>query len=445
MHLWLLPPLLVGGAMAVYLLRSMDPALTISAGVVLTVFSGHWGDMGVPLPLDRLVLGAGMLMVVARLGPAQRRPVLRLGWRHLLLLALGLYAIASAFGARTLGEHDARFALLDQLSLAGFAVYALAPVAFDTARRRAVLAGALVLMGLYLGLEILFEAVHLDAAVWPKYILDPHVGITFGRGRGPFTESASEGQVLVCCGAAAAIALGIWRGRTARALAWLVLALCIAGIPLTYTRSVWIAAALGAAVPLLAFRDLRPRFVRGALLLAGALVLALAVVPGLSSRLSDRYHDQGTVDIRRNVNAAAADMIASKPVTGFGWATFRRSDADYLHLVGDNRLTGYGVDLHNVALLRTVELGILGAGLWALAFLTAWGRAAVRPQQGDLRLWHRTFLAVAVAWLAGSLLTPMAPALPNMLVWLWAGLLDAGPEPEPEPELLPAVAVPAAA
>ena len=133
----------VGAAVlaAAYLMLVAEPAWLLSAGVVLSVFSGHWERMGISVGLDRIALALGIVALLARLGPARDRPPLRLGATHVLLLAAGLYAICSALWAGTLSDSAARFRLLDSFALASFVLYAVAPVAFVTAKQRAILLG----------------------------------------------------------------------------------------------------------------------------------------------------------------------------------------------------------------------------------------------------------------------------------------------------------------
>src|SRR5205085_1804298 len=77
-----------------------------------------------------------------------------------------------------------------------FAIFYVAPVAFRKASERRMLLALLVGMGAYLGLTTLFETVHLNALVFPRYILNPNIGTHFGRGRGPFVEAVTNGTAL---------------------------------------------------------------------------------------------------------------------------------------------------------------------------------------------------------------------------------------------------------
>src|SRR5262249_46147038 len=59
-----------------------------------------------------------------------------------------------------------------------------------------LLSFAFLAVGAYLAINGVFEYCGLHALVWPKYILDPHVGIQFGRARGSFASSEALGEAL---------------------------------------------------------------------------------------------------------------------------------------------------------------------------------------------------------------------------------------------------------
>ena len=93
-----------------------------------------------------------------------------------------LYAVGSAAWSNTLTSHGPLFALLDRLGVVPFLLYLIAPAAFPTERERRILVGGLTLLGAYLGLTTLFEAVGAKGLVVPHYIRIPNLGIHAGRG-----------------------------------------------------------------------------------------------------------------------------------------------------------------------------------------------------------------------------------------------------------------------
>jgi O-antigen ligase len=411
-------------AAAAYLATVAEPAWFLSAGIVLSVFSGRWADLGVPVALDRVALLVGLAALLARVGPSRHRPPLRLGATHVVMVAAVAFALGSALWAHTLEDPHARFRLLDSFPVAAFVLFAVAPVAFGEAHQRRILLAALVALGAYLGVTALAEAAGVRALVVPKYILDPAFGFHADRARGPFVEAVANGVALFGCAAAAVLAARTWRSPRARRVAWGVALLCVAALPLTYTRAVWIGVLAGTVAVLVCVAELRrwaAPVLGGA---AGALLLAVLVVPGLGTRLDERYHEQGPVWVRENTNAAALRMVAERPVAGVGWNRFVPASVDRFRVVGDAPpAAGVGEPAHNVYLSRAAELGLVGAALWLLAFLAGIGAAVVSPVPEELRPWRAALLALALCWGVVAALGPAEYAFPLLVLWTWAGLL----------------------
>jgi O-antigen ligase len=437
-------------AAIVALVRLSDPAWALTIGIVLTVFSGNWGELGLP-PLDRLFIGLGVLAMLIPIGPPGERPRLKLGFVHVLLVATAAYAVLSAVWAGTIGDSEAYFGLIDRLGLAPFLMFAIAPLAFRTRRQRSILLGGLVALGGYLGLTALFETINLDALVFPGYILDPSVGIHVDRARGPFVEAAAFGLGLFVCGVAALVAAATWRDLRLRVFATGVAALCMFGTVFTLTRAIWLSSVIAALVALLVARELRRYLLPSLAVGAVAVLAALAFVPSLQDDAQARQADQRPIWDRYNLLAAGERMIAEKPLFGFGWDTADEEITDYFRQADTFPLTGDGLRIHNVFVANAVELGLVGAALWVVTLLAAIGTAILRRGPPELRPWRIGLIAVAVQWLIVANFVPLFFAFPNMILWVWAGVLStqyveggedlfAIPKPErteaPSPELI---------
>jgi putative inorganic carbon (HCO3(-)) transporter len=422
MHIVEVGALVVAACFATVVILRVDPAWTLSGALVATVFSGHWDRLG-HVPLDRILLAAGAAVLLLKIGPARDRPAIRLGWVHVLLAAVVIYASVSALWTGTLHTHDSRFDIIDRLGAVPFAVFAISPVAFYDRRRRGILLGALVVLGFYLGLTAVLEGTKIKGLVWPRYILDDAYGIHSDRARGPFVEAVPMGLALIACGTAAVMALTTWRDRFARLVARATVLLCLAGVSLTYTRSVWIAAGMGLVVVLAAYADLW----RWLLPTVGSVVvgfaIAIAVIPGFGSKLSHRYHESSPIWVRRHTEGAALRMIAARPITGFGENTFQAKSQAYFRDIPEIKLTGFHEQVHNAVLGRAVELGLPGAALWLLAILCAFVLAAFRRVRGELVRWQRGYVVVLVSATVTAMLTPFGWSFPEILIAMWAGLL----------------------
>ena len=45
---------------------TVEPALILTAGLLLSVFSGNWGNVGIDIPLDRIMIIGGIAATVLR-------------------------------------------------------------------------------------------------------------------------------------------------------------------------------------------------------------------------------------------------------------------------------------------------------------------------------------------------------------------------------------------
>ena len=236
-----------------------------------------------------------------------------------MALAL-LWAVGSALLSHTLFQKASGLKIVEAYGAFPFLIFYLAPVIYDTPRRRQMLLTALVILGAYLGLTVLFEMVGPHALVWPKYIDNLNYGIHRGRGRGPFADAVANGFGLYTCGLAACIAVTKWRG-SARIAAGGVAALCAIGTLLTLERSVWIGVVVATIVMMVAFARLRHLAVPVIIGGVAAVLLALVLVPGLSAKVSSRASDQGPVWDRENLTVAAVNMIARPATAGLRMVT----------------------------------------------------------------------------------------------------------------------------
>jgi putative inorganic carbon (HCO3(-)) transporter len=404
----------VGGVVAAALVA---PAVTISAGVALEIFSGQFSHLGSPIGLDRVVVVAGIVAAVVRdvRSPAPR---LRISGLHLLLLAIAAYGLLSALFVHQL-VNNAVFGLFDYLGFVPFALFLVAPLAFPTERERRILLGTLVGVGLYLGITALLETTGPKSLIFPSYINNPSIGIHYGRARGPFVEAAGNGLAMYGCAVACAVALRQW--RRARWVALLGLVLCVFGVIFTLTRQIWLAAVLGTFVGMLARRELRPWLIPAALV--GVLVVggAIAAVPGLGQRADTRANDRRPVWDRLNSDAAALRMIGDEPLVGHGWYTFGTESVPYYRQAADRPVTTVG-RVHNVFLSYAAELGVPLLTAWVIALGLALMGGLRRRGPPELRDWRSGLVAFAVAWVVVANFTPMGYAFVHSLLWLWAGL-----------------------
>lgn len=417
--------LLVLGAVG-FLLSRTRPALLISVGIGLEIFSGWWkSGMGIPLPLDRVLIVLGLAVLVWRgmRSVSDRRLVL--SPIHVLFVVIVAWVVCSAIAAGTLTTSAGFYAILDRLGVFPYLMFTLAPLVFGDRRSRDTLLGVLVVVGLYLSAVSIAEGLHVDSLVLPSYILDPHLGIHFGRARGPFLEAVANGLCIFMCGVAAAVALSSWRDRFARLVCIAVMVLGPFAIVMTLTRTNWLAAIVGVVAAMLPDRRLR-RFLPP-LFGAGALVVLVALVadPHLRHRAVQRAGEVSPLWDRYNLTFAALRASFAHPLFGLGWATFPVKGVAYFRQAPGYPINGVGQQVPNAFLERLVENGVPLTLLWVWALVTGLGGAMVRRCPSQLYAWRLGLIAIVAAWFVAANLDPMAYPLPNLLIWLWAGIVAA--------------------
>jgi O-antigen ligase len=409
-----------------YLAWHVDPAWLMTAAVIGSTFNSNWGDLGVPggFPPDRIILVAAILGLLFHSPQARDRPAFRAQPIHGLLALTLVWAIGSGIAAHTLREPDVLFFLLDRMAVP-FAVFALAPLAFRTERHRAGFLAAMVWFGGYLGLTAFFEIVGPHQLVFPHFILATGWGTE--RAQGPFLEPSVNGLAMYVCAVSSAIALATWTNRRKRIAAAVVLFMCVLGLLFTLTRSVWVAGIAATAITLITAPALRRFLLPTTVGTLTLVMLALTVLPGFQSSVQSRTDNQLTVWERRNVDAAALNMVSHRPLFGFGIGRFNDDNTDYFALQNDIPMfVTTQIALHNVFLLMAVELGLIGATLFAASFLGVVGTAFFRRGPPELRPWRIGLLAIAIYWVVGAQFVPLGQVFPNMIVWLWAGIVLGG-------------------
>lgn len=379
--------------------------------------------MGIPIPIDRLllILGFGAL-VLKRLNADDGRRI-DARWMHWLLVIAGVYAVASTAAAGQLGDPAAVFGLTDRLGLVPWLLFAISPLVFATRRQRNILLGTLVVLGAYLGVTALFSALGADQLVFPQYINDPTLGIHPGRARGPFLQATENGLALSACAFASLVAVAIWKTRWARVAALGVALLCAVTLMLVLERSIWLGFSVAIVLTSILFAEVRRLAAVAALVAAVLLVAIFALSPGLSQQAEVRRNDQGSVWDRQNTDAAALRMIAARPLFGFGWQTFETASDPYFRQDPVRPLTGTDIVLHNVFLSNTVELGLIGATVWMIAICAALLGAALTRASPTHRLWRIGFIALAIEWFVIANVSPLSGPFNYLVLWAWGGIV----------------------
>lgn len=358
----------------------MGALAVVIAGVCL----GHpfWNmDLGlVPLTLDRLLL-VGLVaayVVQGRLGRTAPKPIGPADrWLGGLLVVLTANFLCTGFSLEKLEQGSAVWRLASGYWIPAL-VYWVArqsPMDHRTVRR---VWGGLSWLGVYLAVTGILEKNQQWWAVFPRYIADPQVGLHFGRARGPMVHAVSFGFYVAVCGVAAFF--WSWgKGRWAR-LAFLG-ALPLFGVALlfSFTRSVWLGAALAGLVLIgLGLRG-RIRIVA----LASLLILGSLIAIANRDRLIAFERESSASETAQSVRMRGAfayvswQMFLDRPIFGFGFGRFPKAKLPYLA----DRQTDLPLESirdyvhHNTFLSLLTETGLVGLGMF-LGLLAAWAQTA---------------------------------------------------------------------
>ena len=229
----------------------------------------------------------------------------------------------------------------------------------------------------------MFEGTGQWSLVFPRFIADPELGIHFGRARGPMLQSARLGLVLIVCAAATVglvLQAGVWK-RLAILGSLLLTPLYGAALYFTYTRSVWIGAAMAVFVGLwLALR----RQGRVALFATAACALVLVVVAKGERLVAFERESSASVTrestyMRASFAYVSWRMFLDQPFTGVGFGQYKEKSQPYL----SDRTTWLQLEQirgyihHNTLLSLLVELGVSGPLLF-VTLLACWCRQCHR-------------------------------------------------------------------
>lgn len=346
------------------------------------VFGYEWlhFDLGpLPLTLDRCLVGLLLLAWAVQwgLGRLPRKPWTATEW---LLAVLVLLMTASMFAtdwqATGIGASPVWRLVGGYLIPATLFMAARQAKLDETALRR--LLWCLTVFGIYLSLTALAELAGQWSLVYPRYIANPRLGLHFGRARGPMLHSVSLGLYL-CAALAAALVLALRGGRWTRLASAALLPLFAAGLYGTYTRSVW----LGAALAVFFILGLALRGRTRVAVLGGMVSLSLlGAVTKLDSLLNLNREGSTTLSrlsagMRASFAYVSWQMFLDRPVLGCGFGQFPRAKLAYL----SDRSTELNLESirgyvhHNTFLSLLVETGFVGLGLFALLLLRWWRHA----------------------------------------------------------------------
>lgn len=387
------------------------------------------------LTFDRILL-VGLLaayMVQRRLGRTDPKPMT---WPDIAMLLLAMLLTFSVFSHDWESSVDKKVAVWQLI--AGFVMPMLIYWMVHQSRidRRALLTTYVVLgiVGVYLSFTALAEINKQWWMVFPNYIADPAVGIHFGRARGPMVGSHTLGMYLVAC------LLSVWmlrkyQGQWGLPVLFLLLPLFLVALYLTYTRGVWMSAALCGLV-VLGLPMPRPRqVVLAGFVLAAASILAVFQWENLvrMERTGGAEASEQSAESRLSFAYVSWNMFLDHPLMGVGYGQFPLAARDYL----SDRTTSMNLENirgwpnHNMFLALLTETGLVGFALfvtvlagWIVQSLRLWSCRTAPDWARDQGLMMLGAMAIYLsqAMFADLSFAPDAQYLTFLLAGLTTGL-----------------------
>lgn len=354
--------------------------------------------LGVNIRPDRIVYAVLLLEFVRQ----YRRSGRKVSWileEKLMLVFLFILLLSCVLFGAAFAPNNRYISKLFGFSFVPATLFIMSRRLTYDLRSLRVLWKALLTVGFYLGFTGVCEHYNLNALVFPKYILDPTIGIHFDRVRGPFVQAAVMGGALI------AVGLWIlWYHFNIRKfwLNWVVCIALLASTYWTYTREVWLQLA-GSLVPVAVFRNPLRRSVRFLMLL-----ILMVYFSGIATKFSaydltlfKRRTEQ--IDDRINIYHASWRMFLERPVFGFGYGNFSKYSDAYFEQLPGVELRGQGEGQHNTILGLMCETGIIGTIpyclIYFLLFRTCYRRFRyVDSAHGQ----ERSFALIQFALLSGT-------------------------------------------
>ncbi|HLW88599.1 MAG TPA: O-antigen ligase family protein [Terriglobales bacterium] len=264
------------------------------------------------------------------------------------------------------GEHLKWLTTLFNLIVFPFGLYLFAKKTRYTEVRTLWLLRAIVGIGVYLAFTASFEHFGIDALVFPKYIIDPHVGIQFGRARGPMVGSNPMGEWLVLVYMAICLVMPFAK-TSEKVLLHLLILLVTMGVYFTLTRGAWLS---------FAFVVILTAIFGGKFGTQSRLIMVLVAVAffaGVGSKFSFGGETlfsrrQNTIDYRLSNNKTTFNMGMDNFVTGVGYGGFGANWEKYFG-TKEKELTRDLTDgNHNTYLGLFADLGFPGVALYVALF-----------------------------------------------------------------------------
>lgn len=325
---------------------------------------GSWKMIEIPMfpdfPLDRIIWIIIFMVFFVEIA-IRRRQLLPITKIEMMMILFCIVCLISMVKAGTIYKAGHGLVLRNFLNgyAVPFSIFFIGRNIFDNEQKIRKLFQFLLIIGIYLALTGIFEHFHFTSLVFPRYIMDPDVGIHFGRARGPFVQAAANGTVLGML-FFISIYLVIHKPKILYKIFYgILIALMSITIFFTYTRAVWLGFFLSLLIIPLFYQRVRKVF-----FLTYFILIIIVFFNWSNVKSEDRTVGGvtaiGPVYDRINLYSASLNMFIERPILGFGFNTFREVSPEYFHKVSGIPFTGVGLGIHDTLAGILVELGLVG-------------------------------------------------------------------------------------
>jgi hypothetical protein len=353
--------------------------------IFLVLFSGAVGKINLPMfPDIDLYRAMWIFLILVFLVQIalKERELLPVTKAEIMMILFCAICLISMIKAETIFERGHGFVLRDFLNgyAIPFSIFFLAKNLIDDQQKIRKLFQFLFLIGIYLVFTGFFEHLHITSLVFPRYIMDPNVGIHWGRVRGPFLQAAVYGTVLGIILVISIYLVMNKQGKLSKVLYGIPILLMPTTIFFTYTRACWLGCILSISIIPIFHPRLRKIF------FFGLFTLLIIVVLNWSNVMSQDRTIGGIgavkpVYSRINLYGASFKMFLEKPIFGFGFNTFRDVSSEYFYKIRGIPFFDLGLAPHDTLFSILVELGIVGITILFLIFFYVFKHSVILFRQ----------------------------------------------------------------
>jgi O-antigen ligase len=238
------------------------------------------------------------------------------------------------------------------------------------------------MIGLYLGLTGIFEHFDIKQLVYPSDIMNPFKGVSWGRARGPFMNSAVNGTAIGMI-IFILIYLLLHEKLVWRKIFFFSTLLCmLATLLFTLTRGCWIAFLVAAITSSIFISQVRKVFVPGLIVVISIIIFILATSDisfrsnytetelqwdeevSLKEKLFYRFQKVETIVGRLDLYKISFKMFLKKPLLGYGYGVFVEAKKKFISQsnenISDDKFITHITRGHDTLVGILVDLGLVG-------------------------------------------------------------------------------------